>query len=71
MEEYVEQANPTTGMTSGQWITRSRIGGRLLSHVESRRPTEMEIQDGAVDEAEKMRLENASCEIEISLLDRN
>lgn len=71
VEEYVEQQNPTTGMTSGQWITRSRVGGRLLSHVESRRPTEMEIQDGAVDEAEKMRLENASCEIEISLLDRN
>lgn len=71
VQEYVEQTNPSTGNTSGQWITRARVGGRLLSHVESRRPTEMEIHDGSVDEAEKMRLENASCEIEIALLDRN
>ena len=71
VEEYVEQINSSTGTTSGRWVTRARVGGRLLSHVESRRPTEMEIHDGAVDEAEKMRLENASCEIEISLIDRN
>lgn len=71
VEEFVEQTNPATGNTTGRWVTRARVGGRLISHVESRRPTEMEIMDGAVNEDEKMRLENASCEIEISLLDRN
>lgn len=71
VEEFVEQVNPANGNKSGSWVTRARVGGRLLSHVESRRPTEMEIFDGVVDEAEKMRLENASCEIEIALLDRN
>lgn len=70
-EEYVEQTNPLTGNTSGQWVTRARIGGRLLSHVESRRPTENEILDGVVDTDQKMRLDDASCEIEISMLDRN
>ena len=70
-QEYVEQTNPNTGNTSGQWVTRARIGGRLLSHVESRRPTENEIIDGVVDSEQKMRLEDASCEIEIALLDRN
>lgn len=69
-QEYVEQTN-SAGMTSGSWVTRARVGGRLLSHVESRRPTEGEIFNGVVDSSQPMRLEDSSCEIEIALLDRN
>lgn len=70
-EEYVEQTNPATGNTSAMWVPRCRIGGRLVSHVESRRPTNNEILEGVVDEDQRMRLGDSSCEIEIALLDRN
>jgi len=70
VEEYVEQTRPD-GSVHGQWVTRSRVGGRLISHVESRRPTETEISSGVVDDNQKMRLDDASCEIEIAMLDRN
>jgi hypothetical protein len=70
VEEYVENISPN-GTTSAKWVVRSRVGGRLLSHVASRRPTQGEISDGVVDPDQQMLLADASCVIEIALLDRN
>ncbi len=70
-EEYVEQMSPQSGQMEGRWVPRARVGGRLRSYIERRRPTEKEIRDGVIDDKQMMRLEDATCEIEISLLDRN
>ncbi|SDH34745.1 hypothetical protein [Microbacterium sp. 77mftsu3.1] len=70
-QEYVESTNANTGSVSGNWITRSRVGGRLVSTVASRRPTENEILNGVVDAGQQLLLEDSSCEVEIALLDRN
>lgn len=70
-QEFVQSVNADGSKGAGAWVTKARVGGRLVRHVESRRPNESEIIHGVVSTEEKMRLEHSSCEIEISLLDRN
>lgn len=68
VQEYVAPRTPD-GFGTPEWVNRYFIGGRVVSTIARRRPTEMEIRTGLVDEKQEMFLDDSLCEIEIMLAD--